>query len=110
MANWDQINTTFQSVLADNGSDADFVLRSGESFTIKASQGHRTDPELTDGLSQKQVRIRISALDWEAVAPVGRIPEKGDKVTMWGRKHTVENAHPRGAAGRTLVYVLVMRG
>ena len=72
------------------GVDTQFTLHTGEQFTVKAVRRKRADENLTDGLQQRTFEIQILARHWQAVAPAGRHPEKGDQIVMAGRRHALE--------------------
>lgn len=93
-----------------NGTDTEFVLRDGAgSFTIPAIQGFRSAEDMTSGLTQNIMRVRILADDWDAASP-DRLPQVGDQLTMWDRRHAIENVHVRGINGDKIMYVLNLKG
>lgn len=107
---WSAVKVAAKQAWDANGSDCDFTLKDATAFTIKGTQGHRLDQQLTAGASQQQIRVRVLYDDWHQRAGAGRAPEKGDQFTMWGRRYQVQEAHSRGAADVGIVYVLICRG
>ena len=99
---WNQINTDLLATMNVHGSDDEVSLRNnGGVFTVKGSQGHRFDADMTAGLDQGQVRIRIAADHWDAQSP-GRQPQKGDALTMWGRRHMIDQLAQHAGILRSL--------
>ncbi len=105
---WGKIKVDVSAVMAAQGTDADFTLRDGQTGTIKVAQGRLRDEDLTDGLQQKGFRLRCMADDWDGAFT--RSPEKGDRVELWGRRHSISSALHRGAADESLMYILVVLG
>jgi hypothetical protein len=107
---WTSVKADVKAAWDAQGSPIDFTLRGGATFTIKGTQGHRGNDPLTAGMGQDAVKIRVLYDDWHNAAGASRRPEKGDRLSMWGRNHSVEVAHHRGADAVGLVYVLICRG
>ena len=74
------------------GIDTDFRLHTGERFSLRVVRRRKADEDITDGLQQKGFEIQFMASQWVRLAPAGRRPEKGDQVTMEGRRHAIETA------------------
>ena len=105
-----KIKSTLTTAFLDMGHDADFVLRGGSTFTIKAVEGFRADQATTDGINQETHRIKVLADDWDANSP-GRQPEKGDQVTILGQRYAIQGRiRNRGLDGTSIMYVMEVRG
>lgn len=102
--------STWKQFLHETGVDADFVLRSGETFRIKVVRKVRPDRDMTDGLVQQGFDVQFMYSDWHAQAPAGRGPEKGDQLTMAGRRHAIEYHKLHQIASSPVGYVCRVRG
>lgn len=91
--NWTKIETDFDTFIQNNGVDVSVRLRDGvTTFTIKGAM-RRTSPEnLTDGLQQHGERLSVMRSRWDAGA--GRTPNKGDQVTISGRRQAIMSWNP----------------
>lgn len=109
-ADWLRVRADFDSVLQQEGTDTEFRLMSGEVFTLRARVRSSGEQDLTDGVSQDRRRVTVMAHRWDAAAPAGRSPQKGDQVVIDGRRHAVEEADPRLAGGIRITWNLVVKG
>lgn len=103
--NFRSYNRMVRQEFLDNGADVDVTLRDGTTFRTKAFERRQTPEEMTDGLTQQGYYVRVVASDWDAAA--GRPPDKGDQLTLYGRRHAVESWQRRGIAD---LYVLRLKG
>ena len=100
-----QYNALIRQAFHDNGLDADVRRRDRSQFATKVFERRYQGEELTDGLSQQDYRVRVVASDWDRLA--GGPPEKGDQITISGRRHAVESWQRHGLADQ---YLIRLRG
>jgi hypothetical protein len=92
-----------------NGVPVDVRLRDGTEFEVKAFFGPLTERDLTAGAPQNGYRLRFLGETWDAASP-GRMPQKGDQITLHGRRSAIESVRLCGLGGEQLMYVVVMHG
>jgi hypothetical protein len=92
------------------GVPAAFTLHTGETFTINVVRRKKPDETITEGLQQKGFELTLLAKHWRANAAAPRHPEKGDQLTMAGRRHAVETSKLITTAGMDVSYVLRVVG
>ena len=101
--------TSYNAIVAQeflvNGTIISVLRRSGATFTIRGFEKRTTGEPLTDGIDQHQYFVRVIASQWDAAA--GGVPEKGDQLTVYGRRYAIESWQHRGLAD---MYVLKLRG
>ena len=107
---WARVKQDFDSAMQSEGSDCAFVLRSGEQFTIKGVLRFLPEVTMTDGLHQDRRKLSVMADRWEAAAPANRDPEKGDQVTVHGRRFAVEEADPATGGNQVIGWRLRLKG
>ena len=103
--NFAQYNNVIKQEFHDNGTTCNVLLRNRATFTIKGFEKRVNIEELTAGLTQQGYFLRVIASDWDAKA--GGPPEKGDQVTLYGRRHAIDSWQRRGIADQ---YILRLRG
>lgn len=106
---WDAVEAAFDSMIEANGQDVDVVLRDGiTTFSLKGVMRKAPVQNMTDGLQQEQDRLSVMRDRWDAGA--GRDPEKGDQVTLNGRRQAVQSVNAVGAGNRLIGFNLVLLG
>lgn len=98
----------YHEAVLQNGTTLDVRLRTGETFTIKGTLGKLQPEDLTEGLTQQGYKLKIPAAHWDAATD--RPPEKGDQITMWGRRSAIMSWYMRGVGDDFAVYNLLMKG
>lgn len=98
----------FEMLLNSTGSPTEFSLRSGEVFTIPVVRRKKRIEEMTDGIQQKDFDIQFLHKHWTVYA--AREPEKGDQLTMAGRRHAIEKCFPVICYDITVGYVARVLG
>lgn len=91
---WASVRTAFDTQIQAEGSDCDFLLRSGETFTLRGVLRFQPEESRTDGIQADRRKLSIMAHRWETAAPPGRLPEKGDQVIVEGQRFAIEEADP----------------
>jgi hypothetical protein len=102
--------TAWDSSINAIGVNTTFTLHTGETFTIKTVRRKKPDENMTEGLQQKGFEIQFMAKNWVANAPAGRHPEKGDQLSMAGRRHAIESSKLVEAAGVSIGYIARVMG
>ncbi|MFN2199967.1 MAG: hypothetical protein ACK2UO_02115 [Caldilineaceae bacterium] len=100
-----QYNALIRQAFQDNGLDARVRRRDLTEFDTKVFERRYRGTELTEGLTQQDYRVRVIASDWDRLA--GGPPEKGDQVTISGRRHAVESWQRHALADQ---YYLLLHG
>ena len=91
---WNAVRSAFDARIQADGVDCGFMLRSGETFTIRGVSRLQSEESRTDGLQIDQRKLSIMSHRWEAAAPAGRHPEKGDQVTVLEQRFAIDEADP----------------
>ena len=108
--NWLKIRSDLDGVVQQEGTPADFRLRTGETFTLRARVRDGTDEALTAGLQQDTLTVTVLANRWETAAPPNRAPEKGDQITIAGKRHAIEDVRQRIAGSVPLTWTMRLKG
>jgi len=102
-----------QSALSEGyrswGNLAIVNLRDGGDVEIRVTTGALGPEDLTAGLQQSGVRVRLLAKEWDELSPT-RPPQKGDTIIIMGRRYGLQTVHLRSMADTPLVYVCVALG
>lgn len=106
--NWDLVYARLKEAFDAQGTDTDFKLVDGSTFTLKGIKGHKRDQDLTDGITQQGFKMRVLAPEWDDAA--GKEPSEGDQLTVAGRRHAIDTYHKLQQSDRPLMYVLVIKG
>lgn len=105
-----QAVSAWDSLIQSGGTPADWRLRDGTQFQLQIVRRSKPDENMTEGLQQQGFEIQFMASRWGAVAPPGRGPEKGDQVTLHGRRHAVERAKLVTVGGVDVGYIARVLG
>lgn len=100
----------YEDGIAAMGSDCAFKLRTGETFTIRGVLRHQAEQSATDGINQDRRRLTVAADRWDAAAPPGRMPNKGDQVTIDGQRYGVMEADAVNMADLRIHYRIHLTG
>lgn len=101
----------FDQMIQTNGSTADVTLRNGTQFSMRmALRGRNPNEPLTDGISERRAWAQFMASRWEAAAPADRDPEKGDHVTMNGRRRAISSVEVRAIDDVRVVFLILLEG
>ena len=94
----------------ENGHDAVVTLHdTGATFPMKVLDGFRRAEDLTEGMQQEQLRVKVFSDDWDLHSP--RPPEKGDRMRYLGDTHLVQQrVRSRGLQNMKFVYVMEILG
>mgnify|MGYP001812655387 CR=1 FL=1 len=107
--NMASVANAVDSILQANGNTASVTLNDGvTTFTVKTGMRKRVGENLTDGLQQENDRLLVLASRWDPEA--GRAPEKGDQLTINGRRQAVEAVNSVGVGDTVWAYNLELRG
>ena len=91
------------------GHRAIIHLRDGPEIDIRVTTSALKPEDLTAGLQQSGLRVRLLAREWDDLSPV-RPPQKGDTITVLGRRYGIQTVHLRAMADIPLVYVFEALG
>lgn len=105
-----KVRQAFDDLIQSEGHTCNFELRSGEKFAVKGALRFQAEDQLTDGINQDRRKLSIMASRWSAAAPPGRDPEKGDLVTVDGRRHRIMEADPALCSGQRLGWRIKLTG
>ena len=92
------------------GVDCDFTLRTGQQFTIRGVIKYQAEQSMTDGVNQDRRRLTVAADTWDALAPAGQMPFKGDRVNIDGSRFAVMEADPVRMSDVKVVYRMRLTG
>lgn len=107
-----QINgavTAWDGFLQSAGIPAEFLLHDTKArFTLNVARRKKMPENVTSGVQQKGFEIQFMGFRWNAAAP--RPPEKGDQVTVEGRRHAIESVTPHSIGTTVVGYVARVLG
>ena len=108
---WFKVRDAFDQMIEANGSDADVKLRDSTQFQMRMVERNRMpNSELTSGISQREFSALCMYHRWVAAAPADREPEKGDQITMNGRRKAVDSVGRVGPDATPIGYIMRFRG
>lgn len=106
-----QVISAFDAMIQGDGSDCTFTLRGGAAFTIKGVLRFTSENDLTAGLVQDNKKLSVMAHRWEKAVPVaGRIPEKGDQVTIDGHRYAIDEVNAALVSNVRIGWRITLRG
>jgi len=91
----------------------DVTLYKGDTISVRLHVNTRSasSTDLTGGIIQEQQLIAtIDASDWDAKAPAGRWPQKGDVIAWTDKTYVIDRAHLAAPAGVKAVYKARLAG
>lgn len=101
----------WDSFIQQNGNDTQVLLNDGvTTFTVKTAMRKRPVENLTDGLQQENDRLSVMASRWETGAGAGRMPEKGDILTINGRRQAIASANTVAMQDTLIAFNIELRG